>query len=90
MLVKELQVNIHNEVTGVTVLKGKTREKVKRHISSIILLLRKDEIPRIEEKTPSSDDKKFEENPTKQPREKRKAALNSRKKIMKMAEEDLI
>ncbi len=38
-IVKELQTNINNEVTGAIVLKGKTRELVKRHTSSIIPLL---------------------------------------------------
>ncbi len=43
-VVIEVQTNILEEVTGVLVLKGKTREKVKRHVSSVIPLLRLEEL----------------------------------------------
>ncbi len=38
-VIKEIQVNTLNEVTGALVLKGKTKELVKRHSSSIIPIL---------------------------------------------------
>ena len=40
MTVNELLTNINNEVTGATVLKGGTREIVKRHSSVLIPLLK--------------------------------------------------
>ena len=42
-LVKEVFTNVNDEVTGATVIKGKTKEAVKRHISTLIPLLRRDE-----------------------------------------------
>ena len=41
-LIKELEVNSNGEVTGALVLKGKTRELVKRHISTLIPFLASD------------------------------------------------
>ena len=38
-IVKEVQTNIKDEVTGAKILKGKTKELVKRHVSSLIPLL---------------------------------------------------
>lgn len=38
-IVKEIRTNCNDEVTGVTLLKGKTREVVKRHVSSLIPIL---------------------------------------------------
>jgi hypothetical protein len=38
-IVKDIQRNVQNEVTGVTVLKGKTNEVVKRHVNSLIPLM---------------------------------------------------
>ena len=40
----KVQVNQEGEVTGVTIFKGKTREIVNRHVSSIIPLLRDSEV----------------------------------------------
>ena len=41
-LIKELEVNSNGEVTDAVVLKGKTRELVKRHISTLIPFLASD------------------------------------------------
>ena len=41
--VKEVFTNVNNEVTGATVIKGKTRETVKRYLSTLIPLSRRDE-----------------------------------------------
>jgi hypothetical protein len=38
-VVKSIQKNVNNEVTGVIAFKGKTEETVKRHVSSVIPLL---------------------------------------------------
>ena len=38
-IVREVQVNSLGEVTGATIMKGKSREIVKRHVSSLIPLL---------------------------------------------------
>ena len=38
-IVHELQINKFNEITGAIVFKGKTREKVKRHVTTLIKLL---------------------------------------------------
>ena len=77
-IVQSIQTNINNEVTGVEVLKGKTREIVKRHASTIIPLLS------IEDSLGSGDtgmelDVKAHPPDYKQ-RPKRKAALQSRQK----------
>ena len=38
-VVQNLQVNDLGDVTGATILKGRSREIVKRHVNSLILLL---------------------------------------------------
>ena len=38
-MIKKIEVNSNNEVTGAVVLKGKTRETVQRHVSTLIPLL---------------------------------------------------
>ena len=44
-IVRQVVTNSRNEVTGVTLFKGKTKEVVKRHVSSVIPLLTKGEVP---------------------------------------------
>ena len=80
-IVKETVTNTLGEVTGATILKGKTREMVKRHSSVIIpLLTRKEEIL----SHPSNDEQKSLV-PT-ESRVKRKAALVSSELTKKILE----
>ncbi|XP_066947446.1 uncharacterized protein [Macrobrachium rosenbergii] len=48
-IVKDVVKNLHNEITGAIVMKGKTREILKRHSSTLIPLLRKEELPNNDE-----------------------------------------
>ena len=42
-IVRSVTTNDHGEVTAVSVYKGSTREEIRRHVSSLVLLLRKSE-----------------------------------------------
>ena len=70
-VVKELTKNIYNEVTGATLMLGKSRRLVKRHVTTLIPLMSSDQ-NRSDEKTESSCDEAV--------RSKRKAAIDSRAK----------
>ena len=75
-VVKDIVTNDMNEVTGAVVMKGKTRELLKRHSSTLIPLLSKNEMYNLEvdEKNlpdPDSTNVWYKERP------KRKAARES-------------
>ena len=42
-VVKEVRINVNDEVTDVVLLKGNTRETVKRHVTSLIPILSRKE-----------------------------------------------
>ena len=73
-LVKEVEINSNNEVTGAVILKGKTRELVKRHISTLIPLLECD--PK-SDNFDTSEVQTLDDDKTFSPRVRRKAAVNS-------------
>ncbi|XP_068235640.1 uncharacterized protein [Palaemon carinicauda] len=80
-VVKEIFTNTLGEVTGATILKGKTQELVKRHSSVIIpLLTRKDEIPN------NSKVDVQESRVPKDTRVKRQAAIDSSERTRKILE----
>ncbi|XP_068228287.1 uncharacterized protein [Palaemon carinicauda] len=80
-VVKEIFTNTLGEVTGATILKGKTQELVKRHSSVIIpLLTRKDEIPN------NSKVDVQESLVPKDTRVKRQAAIDSSERTRKILE----
>ena len=85
-IVKTLVQNVLDEVTEVTVMKGRTREVVRRHVTSLIPLLRQSEysteVP-METKAPVAKP----ENVRKQPI--RKAATKCKANLTKLAEEHL-
>ena len=73
-IVKELEINSNGEVTGVTLLKGKTKETVKRHISTLIPYL---EVKDSEECGNISTCDDGNDNDTVEPRVRRNAAILS-------------
>ena len=91
-IVKEIQTNINDEVTGVTILKGKTREKIKRHVSSIIPLLGKNEVSKgaKENNLEESNLKDEEKVSMKEIKPNRKAAIVGQARTQDLAKKDLI
>ena len=94
-IVKKVQVNDINEVTGVSVFKGKTRETVERHITSIIPLLKAslEEVELDQPKTKtfpqplqSLDDKV--QNNSERIKPKRSAAIRCNEKLNRLAIND--
>lgn len=93
--VKEVKVNVNNEVTDAILIKGKNRELVKRHVTSIIPILSSNEISTDSDQiSPNSMVQSSEESDNrpghhtgaiqKKVRPKRKAAFQSRKKTKQM------
>ena len=95
-IVKEVKVNIINEVTDAILLKGKNREIVKRHVTSIIPILTcKEMSPKsnqiVQNDLHSGPNEPFQDDPgclsntrRKKGRQKRKAALESVKRTKKI------
>ena len=73
-VVKELQVNSLGEVTGATILKGNSRELVKRHSSTIIPLLS------LSQPVQTNKDSDFQDPPVEKRPHRRKAAVVSEAK----------
>ena len=84
-IVKEVFKNQLNEVTGVLVMKGGTREAVKRHVSSIIPLLDNNE----DDLLPSGESKSETEHHSDERRSKRESAVSSSRKTAKLFEQNL-
>jgi hypothetical protein len=85
-VIRDVIVNVNNEVTGATVLKGKTRELTKRNVSCLIPLLSVDS-----ESSVVDSEKDFESTmPTRRANPSRKTAIESRKKTANMLEEQNI
>ena len=80
-LVKEVEINSNNEVTGAVILKGKTRELVKRHITTLIPLLECD--PK-SDNSDTSDDQTLDVGNASSSRVRRKAAVNSEQRTRLM------
>ena len=76
-LVKEIEFNSNNEATGAVILKGKTKELVKRHITTLIPLLECDSIL---DNPLDSDIHTPDQGKVFSPRVRRKAAVNSEKR----------
>lgn len=92
-IVKDIQLNDLGEVTGVVAYKGKTRESVKRHVSSVIPLLKDSLFETEENVTPEIvDDYPVRKgDPDGHPQRRiRKAAIKCRDAIKKLSEEDRI
>ena len=81
-IVKEIIVNDLNEVTGAIVFKGKTRELVKRHASTLIPLLRIGENDHVESDQLEVNDLEISDSPP-----PRKAAIISRQKTKAILED---
>ena len=90
-IVKEIKVNSFGEVTGATVLKGKSKELTKRHVSSLIPLLYKKEYGNHEPETQTTkqeiDARETEEKLVKP---KRKAAIIAIEKTKHLVDDDLV
>ena len=82
-IVKEVLKNSLDEVTGAMVLKGKNREVVKRHASSLILLLSPGDELDLNGSVVKNYDNAEEAIPAKPRKSKRKAAVEGRNKIRK-------
>ena len=72
-IVHKLDINSNGEVTGVTLLKGKTKETIKRHISTLIPYLEVKESDKYHRCSPDVDNDKGTSNP----RARRNAAILS-------------
>ena len=83
-IVKDIVTNDLGEVTGATVLKGKTHEVTKRHVSNLIFLLRPSATPEPETVSITPSDT---QTPEETSRFTRKAARISREKTQKMLQE---
>ena len=89
-LVKDIVRNTNEEVTGAWILKGKSGETVKRHVSSLIPILRSDHHNGDQSLQIDSlaDDSFDDENDTKgRVKFKRKAAIASRQKTKDLLSE---
>ena len=89
-IVKDIQVNSLGEVTGATLLKGKSREITKRHVTSLIPLLYRREY---EVGNPLSADISTETKSKMEPVEskpKRKTALASRQRTQNLINHDRV
>ena len=84
-IVKDVNINSLGEVTGVTVFKGKTRESVKRHVSSVIPLL-KDSLLKPDIDLNIADRLDNSDDPPR--RYARKAATKCRNLLKNLGEED--
>ena len=82
-IIKEVFINEMGEVTGVEVFKGKTREVVKRHVTSLIPLLKSNENNIVKE-----NDKEPSEVMNKKLLPKRMAAKKSREKTKLILREE--
>ena len=93
-IVREVQVNSLGEVTGATIMKGKSREMVKRHASSLIPLLGRKEYANgeltesSEPNTESSEPNTSDDISQAAPRPMRKAALKCMKNIKSLIKDD--
>ena len=83
-LVKDTEVNSNDEVTGAIILKGRTKEIVKRHITTLIPLLECDTEKSDDLVTPEVG---MKENTTFSPRVRRMAAINSEQQTRRMLNE---
>ena len=81
-IVQEVVENNLGEVTGVTLLKGKTHDITKRHVSNLIFLLRPDVVSEPDPSNPT--DIQTPKSPTRCPR---KAARKSREKTRRILQE---
>ena len=84
-IVRDVTINELGEVTGVTLLKGKTGEVTKRHSSNLIFLFRPD-VSSNEDKDSLNHDSNSASNHT---RGKRKAAKISALKTRKILQKNL-
>ena len=83
-VVKEILMNSLGEVTGALVLKGKNRELIKRHVSSLILLLSPAGELELDDSVVKSMNAAEETTAAKSKKPKRKAAVLCKEKIKKM------
>ena len=81
-VVREIVVNDLDEVTGATVLKGKSKELVKRHVNSLVYLF-SPHVDVLENKSSECDEKVAE-------RPKRSAAATCRNKNTVLASQNMI
>ncbi|XP_064097667.1 uncharacterized protein LOC135209048 [Macrobrachium nipponense] len=89
-IVKEIKVNSLGEVTGATVLKGKSREETKRHVSSLIPLLYKREFEaKFSDKVQSTCDGKQSKEDVVKERPKRQTAIIGKERVKTLFEDDL-
>ena len=86
-IVRKLQVNSLGEVTGATLMKGKNREMIKRHVSSLIPLLGKKEYVN-EEPRRSPKPNISKDNSQENARPKRKTALKCNEKVKSLIKDD--
>ena len=82
--ITDLQININNEVTGATVMKG-NKERVKRHVNSLIPLLSSKELV-VNTSNENSTQRKAETSIKQQ----RKAAVRSQEKTSALYRNDLL
>ncbi|XP_068225225.1 uncharacterized protein [Palaemon carinicauda] len=89
-IVKEIKLNSLGEVTGATVLKGKSREETKRHVSSLIPLLYKREYEaKFNDKAQSPCEDKLSKEDEVKERPKRRAAMIGKDKVKKLLDDSL-
>ncbi|XP_068232415.1 uncharacterized protein [Palaemon carinicauda] len=89
-IVKEIKLNSLGEVTGATVLKGKSREETKRHVSSLIPLLYKREYEaKFNDKAQSPGEDKLSKEDEVKERPKRRAAIIGKDKVKKLLDDNL-
>ncbi|XP_066944612.1 uncharacterized protein [Macrobrachium rosenbergii] len=89
-IVKEIKLNSLGEVTGATVLKGKSREETKRHVSCLIpLLYRREFEDKLVDKAQSQDVGKQGKEEVGKEKPKRRAAMIGREKVKKLFDDYL-
>ena len=86
-IVREVKININDEVTDAVLMKGKNREIVKRHATSLIpILMGEDKCSTIE----GNETKMVKEGPSSNGlslEQRRKAAIESQQKTKEMLED---
>ena len=86
-IVKEVKSNINNEVTDAILMKGKTREIVKRHVTSLIPILWGEDNSLTTEENETDMVSELPNSDSLPSKQKRKAAIESQQKTKKILED---